>query len=320
MVNSVKRSESHGGTEMKDNRRIVIQAWFQLRTLCNTTLAALIVVSLGAPPAIACGGIFDVACNLSNGGLSPGNIGEQLGQAGEDIGSTVDKAGQDVADALNELQANLLTGPALEQAIIASYNSAIGTSMPIAQDMRSALTGYASESSLNRARFKIGDNGFLNLARLLEQGGFADAVTLDNLIIFRGPSEASNPSIWAHELVHVDQYNGDIRSFSVRYSRNYRSIEDPAYEKGDNYWNWANQRNTQTQPQQSSQFPANSTGEDQGGTFGLPSGFGMQVCGCWGPFPPIMAAEPRCASGAVHINQCPGFCAPGQPVYAYVCQ
>lgn len=52
---------------------------------------------------------------------------------------------------------------------------------------------------------------------------------------------------------------------------------------------------------------------------GLPSGYGMQVCGCWGPNPPSLAPEPRCASGRVRLNVCPGFCAPGHPLYAYVC-
>jgi hypothetical protein len=51
----------------------------------------------------------------------------------------------------------------------------------------------------------------------------------------------------------------------------------------------------------------------------FPSGFGMQVCGCWGPNPAPTAPEPLCASGAVRVNVCPGLCAPGHPPYAYVC-
>lgn len=53
---------------------------------------------------------------------------------------------------------------------------------------------------------------------------------------------------------------------------------------------------------------------------GLPSGYGMQACGCWGPTPTVTAAEPRCGSGSVRLNVCPGQCAPGHPPYAYVCQ
>lgn len=53
---------------------------------------------------------------------------------------------------------------------------------------------------------------------------------------------------------------------------------------------------------------------------GLPPGYGMQVCGCWGPNPSPVAPESRCSSGNVRLNVCPGFCAPGHPRYAYVCQ
>lgn len=53
---------------------------------------------------------------------------------------------------------------------------------------------------------------------------------------------------------------------------------------------------------------------------GFPPGFGMSVCGCYGFSPPVIAREPRCQSGAVRLNPCPGFCAGGGSPYAYVCQ
>lgn len=53
---------------------------------------------------------------------------------------------------------------------------------------------------------------------------------------------------------------------------------------------------------------------------GFQSGYGMQMCGCWGFNPRPVAAEPRCASGAVRINMCPGFCQGGSNPYGYVCQ
>jgi hypothetical protein len=252
-----------------------------------------------ASPAFACGGIFDVACNLQHGGMSPGNIANQT-----------KKAGQDVANAINELQASVLSGPALEQAIIASHNTAINGSMPIPPDIRQQLTGYASEDSMKRVRYKVRDNGFVNLARLLEQGGLASAVTLIDVIVFRGPSEAADPSIWAHELTHVDQYGAGAHSFAVRYARNWQSIENPAYAKGDGFLAWKQQN------QVSSPGPAPWQQQAQAG---FPSGFGMLVCGCYGNGPAI-AAEPRCASRAVRINICPGFCPGGGSPYAYVCQ
>lgn len=51
----------------------------------------------------------------------------------------------------------------------------------------------------------------------------------------------------------------------------------------------------------------------------LPSGYGMKVCGCWGPNPAPLAPEPRCASGQVQIGACPGTCGPGYVPYGYRC-
>lgn len=52
---------------------------------------------------------------------------------------------------------------------------------------------------------------------------------------------------------------------------------------------------------------------------GFPSGYGMKICGCWGPNPrPVR--EPRCASGWVRVSVCSGWCAPRHPRYAYVCE
>ena len=291
---------------------------------CQAYLLFALTAITYSSSALACGGIFDVACNLRSGGLSPGNILKQTEKAGQDVANTAQKAGQDVANALNELQASVLSGPALEQAIIASRNTAINGAMPIPPSMRQQLTGYASEDSLNRVRYKIGDNGFANLARLLEQGGLASAVTLIDVIVFRGPSEAADPALWAHELTHVDQYSEGTRSFAVRYTRNWQTIENPAYEKGDNFYNWqvSKQENEGNRGTRQIRGGANQIPTQQVQVaFGLQSGTGMLVCGCYG-IGPAIAAEPRCASGAVRANMCPGVCpGPSGPYapYAYVC-
>jgi hypothetical protein len=119
--------------------------------------------------------------------------------------------------------------------------------MPIPYNIRQQITGYASEDSMNRVRYKIGDSGFANLAHNLEQGGLATAVTLIDVIVFRGPSEAADPALWAHELVHVDQYRDwGAHSFAVQYVRNYHGVEDPAYAKQNGYAAWRQQHNAST--------------------------------------------------------------------------
>ena len=232
-VGNVRRVAMSRKSEIRRSKIPVLPIAFGI------SLSALLPASV----AFACGGFLDAKCNLEHGGLSPGNIAKQTQKAGQDAANTVAKAGQDVANAINELQASVLSGPTLERAIIASHDTAINGAMPIPPLIRQQLTGYASEDSMDRVRFKIGDNGFANLAHLLEQGGAASAVTLIDVVVFRGPSEADDLSIWAHELTHVDQYREwGVHSFAVQYTRNWHSVEDPAYAKGNGYRAWAMNR------------------------------------------------------------------------------
>jgi hypothetical protein len=193
----------------------------------------------------------------------PNSVINNPGQLKGGPNSVINNPGQvtqGIANALNELQASLLTGPTLERAIVESRNTAINGSMPIPPRIRQMLTGYASEDSMNRVRYKIGDSGFINLARLLEQGGTASAVTLIDVVVFRGPTEAGDPAIWAHELTHVDQYQAwGVHSFAVQYTRSWQGVENPAYAKGNGFWAWYQQQQGTNQvavPRLPQQYPA----------------------------------------------------------------
>ena len=95
---------------------------------------------------------------------------------------------------------------------------------------------------MNRVRYKIGDPGFLNVAHVIEQAGPATAVTLIDVVIFRGPTEALSPSLWAHELTHVDQYRDwGVHSFAIQYARDFGAVENPAYAKQNGYAAWMQQ-------------------------------------------------------------------------------
>lgn len=136
-------------------------------------------------------------------------------------------------------------------------------------------------------------------------------------------------STLAHEVVHIRQYrSAGTDKFKCDYSRQYAEcggcqdrrnrLEREAYDYEDQI------RLRLSQAVQASQVPqpqwAPPPGFPQQAGGGFPSGFGMQVCGCWGFNPPPVAPEPRCASGAVRINACPGFCQGGGNPYAYVCR
>ncbi|WP_225040061.1 DUF4157 domain-containing protein (plasmid) [Rhizobium sp. T1470] len=227
-----------------------LSAMFRLALIL---LGTLIPASLAHP----CAGISDVAFTAKHGGPEPGDILEKTGNSLQDSSNAVTSALQSVVTALNEIQASVVTGPLLERALVKSRNDAISGSMPIPPYIREQLTGYATEDSMNRVRYKIGNDDSLDLAQLLEKGGFADAVTLIDVVVFREPSAAANVSAWAHELTHVDQFRDwGVHNFAVRYARNWRGVESPAYAKGDGFCNWRQSQNVGNIRQALSQRPA----------------------------------------------------------------
>ena len=143
----------------------------------------------------------------------------------------------------------------------------------------------------------------------------------------------SNPyataSTLAHEVVHIRQYRSaeTTETFKCNYSRQYaecggcqdrrNSFEREAYDFEDQIQVRLSQAIQIGQTQQPVWAPPPGFPQQPQG---FPSGFGMQVCGCWGFNPAPLVSEPRCASGSVRVNMCPGFCQGGGNPYAYVCQ
>lgn len=238
-----------------------------------------------------------------------------------EVGGSVGAATEHIK---KETQAQLAGNP-LQVWIQQSRNSAIGTSMPVPPDVRRYLTGYIENDVMNRARYKIGDNGILNAANLTFKYGDnfsgidAAAVTLIDVIVFRDNESANDLSVWAHELTHVQQYRDwGVRDFAIRYARDPNAVEAPAYAVGNNYASWRESHPLAESSTggQATPVPTTYPGSIGGG---LPSGFGMQTCGCWGPTPGV-AREPRCASGGVRVNACAGLCPGGGQPYAWLCQ
>ena len=160
--------------------------------------------------------------------------------------STIEVAIYGIARALNEMQATTFSGPILESVLVASRDVAIKGSFPIPPDIRKQLTGYSSEASMNRVRYRIGDVGTFNLATVLERGRFADAVTLIDVVVFRDALTAATVSAWAHELTHVDQYHEwGVHGFAVRYAQNWLAVENTAYAKGDGFERWSCRKHAQ---------------------------------------------------------------------------
>lgn len=137
-------------------------------------------------------------------------------------------------------------GPIIATWLQGSRETAYSASQPIPAHIRTALTGFVPEDVLNRARYKVDDNGVLNAAAdILHINSGIAAVTLVDVIVFRDGIDAqSNTKLWAHELKHVRQYmDWGTHDFGIHSARNYNAeVEQPALDEGERYASWAQAR------------------------------------------------------------------------------
>lgn len=184
----------------------------------------------------------------------------------------------------------------LEQWITNSRNDAIGNSASIPSEIHQRLAGTFDEDVFSRVRFKIGDNGFFNAGNNILMNHDVNAVTLIDVIIFRGTLQAQDAATWAHELKHIQQYRDwGTHSFAVHYLRDYTEVENPAY---------AVQHQVEAQLRTAS---------------GLPPGSTIQPCGCQQQPTVLVLPDARCQSGEIQPTSCPSTCGPF-PVIAWVCR
>jgi hypothetical protein len=158
------------------------------------------------------------------------------------VARELDNFGREIDHARLEAQTQA-GAPILAAWLQASRNSALSGAVPIPSEIRAQLQGYYDNDVLNRARFKIGDTGAFNIAGLtIQYGDNVNAVTLIDVVVFRDPSVANDPAIWAHELKHVQQYRDwGVRDFAICYIRSWNGIEDPAYAAQNGYLGWRQQ-------------------------------------------------------------------------------
>jgi hypothetical protein len=104
-------------------------------------------------------------------------------------------------------------------------------SQPIPLHIRSQLEPYFDLAVLETARYRVGDDNVLTAANTLLRNPDIVAVTLIDIIVFRNAADAQdNVALWAHELKHVEQYlQWGVGEFARRYTRDFRSVEQPGY-------------------------------------------------------------------------------------------
>lgn len=126
-----------------------------------------------------------------------------------------------------------LAASGLERWLVQSRNAvAAGETHAIPLHVRVQLEPYYELQVLETARYRVGDEAQLSAAGAMLQNPDVQAVTLVDIIIFRHEQDAlDNVALWAHELRHVQQYQQwGVAEFARRYTRDYRSVEAPAYE------------------------------------------------------------------------------------------
>jgi uncharacterized protein DUF4157 len=121
--------------------------------------------------------------------------------------------------------------------------------MPL--NIRQALAPYFPASILDKVRWRTRSQQGFGLDNIVLKVGDADAITLDDTIVFRMGNPASNDianfELWAHELTHVLQYqNMGIDSFANVYSVNWTGIENQAISAAASIRREIVQGNTQT--------------------------------------------------------------------------
>ena len=141
-----------------------------------------------------------------------------FGDVGRALMRDLQRAGEDAA------------GEALAQWIIASRNDAIRAGVhPIPAAIRTQLKGHIPEAVLAKTRYRIGSANEFSLAGQAFKGNAA-AITLGEVILFRPNDDGhSDAPLWAHELVHVQQYERwGVRGFAKRYTLDHQGVEAEA--------------------------------------------------------------------------------------------
>lgn len=148
-----------------------------------------------------------------------------FGDVGRALMRDLQRAGEDAAS------------EALAQWIIASRNDAVRAGVePVPAAIRAQLRGHLPEALLAKARYRIGTANEFSLAGQAFKGTAA-AITLGEVILFRPDADGHDDArLWAHELVHVQQYERwGLRGFARRYTLDHEGVEAEARAGADKF-------------------------------------------------------------------------------------
>lgn len=175
--------------------------------------------------------------------MAGGLLGDLINNVAPGVGTALDDAHRQVKNAVPPYkaieegathvvnEAFVQSGaPALIELIARSRDDALRNGVDaIPPDIRANLTGFIPENILNAVRYRVGGGGDLTLQVNAIRYGEAAAITLDYVVVFKEQNDALyNPTLWAHELTHVGQYQSwGIHDFAVRYLAAMPMSNDP---------------------------------------------------------------------------------------------
>jgi hypothetical protein len=131
---------------------------------------------------------------------------------------------------LDPSQWQAMAGRALASAIAGAREQAVRAGVqPVPANIKAALAQAFPAELLERVRYHVGRPDSLAIQAF--QQGHIQAMTLIDVIVFQKEDDAlNNAGLWAHELVHVRQYDQwGVEEFARRYTQNYNAVEGEAY-------------------------------------------------------------------------------------------
>jgi hypothetical protein len=141
-----------------------------------------------------------------------------------------------LAQQLGTLPRTLATlfGPSLAVVIRHGRERAYPSGHPMPQEIRATLAPFFARAVLERVRYVTSRDAAAEgtVSQVLVSTGAVEALTLGDVIVFRDAQSARDPLLWAHELVHVEQYRRlGVEAFAAQYLQQAWVLETEAVTK-----------------------------------------------------------------------------------------
>ena len=129
-----------------------------------------------------------------------------------------------------------LFGPSLAAVIRQGRERAYPTGHAMPKAIRAKLAPFFARTVLEGVRYVMSREAAAEgtVSQVLLSTGAVEAVTFGDVIVFRDAQRASDPLLWAHELVHVEQYRRlGVEAFASQYLQQPWVLEKEASAKAD---------------------------------------------------------------------------------------